>query len=306
MTPTVDEATPPASRGDARGAIPTAIRRRLRILTPSGAGVDEVHLAAGEGLIYRSATDIGDEDGSAPSTVVRTCRHLGFAGTKTSRSLWRGRASPVAPSELAGEVAPDDGPIEILAKIAAAARGAIDLGLAHVDHGAFTRAVDAIEATNRLLCRGVGTSAPVPAYAANRFLWIGTPPEAPADVHVQHVRATPFEPSGTALVVSHTGSMHETVAAAETAGSATRGSWRSPASVVTSIRQREVQPYLVYGFTRRPEIVGGVAEARSGRSSPSPSTRPAAVRQANDVDARRRGRPANRRPHSDHHFRHLR
>ena len=40
---------------------------------------------------------------------------------------------------------------------------------------------------------------------AYRLLWVGIEADAPADVHVQHVRATLLEPEDLALVISHTG-----------------------------------------------------------------------------------------------------
>jgi DNA-binding MurR/RpiR family transcriptional regulator len=49
---------------------------------------------------------------------------------------------------------------------------------------------------------------------------VGIEADGPVDPHVQHVRATLLEPEDVALVVSHTGSTRETVAAARAASAA--------------------------------------------------------------------------------------
>jgi len=218
MRETDDETTLQArTTADDTGTVRAGIRQRISVLTPSEARVAEVLLEAGDQLVYRSASDVAEQAGSALSTVVRTCKALGFRGYQDLKIAMAREDKPVAASELVGEVTPDDNPWEILAKVGAGARDAIDRGLAHVDREALTQAVDRLATTRRLLCLGVGTSAPIAADAAYRFLWIGTSAEAPADVHVQHVQATLLEPQDTALVISHTGSTRETVSAAEAA-----------------------------------------------------------------------------------------
>ena len=64
---------------------------------------------------------------------------------------------------------------------------------------------------------GVGTSAPLCQDAAYRFSAIGVLAEAPADVHVQHVQARLLSDQDVAVIVSHTGSTRETLAAAAAA-----------------------------------------------------------------------------------------
>lgn len=203
-----------------RGPVLAGIARRLDALNPAEAKVAAVLLATGEQLIYRSASDVAQQAGAALSTVVRTCQTLGFKGFQDLKIAVTRDGQPATPSELQGDVTATDTPRQVLAKIGAATRDAIDVGLAHVDGEAFDRAVTTVAACRRLLCLGVGTSAPLAQDAAYRFLWIGVAAEAPADVHVQHVRATLLEPGDVALVVSHTGSTRETVASARAAADA--------------------------------------------------------------------------------------
>jgi DNA-binding MurR/RpiR family transcriptional regulator len=196
------------------------IRTRLRSLNPAESKVARVLLSAGDQLIYRSASDVAQEAGAALSTVVRTCKTLGFKGFQDLKIACARQDHPLAPSELVDDVAPDDSPQVVLAKMSESAREALAFGLSHIDADQFERAVAAVASANQVLCLGVGTSAPLAADAGYRFLWIGVRAEAPVDVHVQHVRATLLGPGDVALVISHTGSTRESVSSARAARAA--------------------------------------------------------------------------------------
>jgi DNA-binding MurR/RpiR family transcriptional regulator len=86
-----------------------------------------------------------------------------------------------------------------------------------VDPETFAAVVAAIAEARRVLFFGVGTSAPLCQDAAYRFSAIGVLAEAPADVHVQHVQARLLTEQDVAVIVSHTGSTRETLAAATAA-----------------------------------------------------------------------------------------
>lgn len=193
---------------------------RLRGLSPVETQVAQVILDQGDGLIYKSASEISALAGAALSTVVRTCQSLGFKGFQDLKLALAREGRPAASEELQGAVHHGDAPPVVLSKVRDGAREAIDHGFAHVDTEAFTKAVRAVQAARRVLCLGVGTSAPLAQDVAYRLMWVGIDTDAPADPHVQHVRATLLEPEDMALVVSHTGSTRETVTAAQAASAA--------------------------------------------------------------------------------------
>jgi DNA-binding MurR/RpiR family transcriptional regulator len=204
------------------GASPigSGIRSRLPELSPVEARVAQAILEQGDRLLYLSASEVSALAGAALSTVVRTCQTLGFKGFQDLKLSLAREGRPVTSEEIQGDVHPGDSPAAVLAKVRDGAREAVDLGIAHVDPGAFAAAVSAVSRARRVLCLGVGTSAPLAQDAAYRLLWVGIHADAPADAHVQHVRATVLGPEDLALVVSHTGSTRETVAAARAASSA--------------------------------------------------------------------------------------
>ena len=163
-------------------------------------------LEQGDGLLYLSASEVSSLADAALSTVVRTCQALGFKGFQDLKLSLAREDRPVTAEEIQGEVHVGDSPTVVLAKLRDGAREAVDLGIGHVDRDAFAAAVSAVSRARRVLCLGVGTSAPLAQDVAYRLLWVGIEADAPADAHVQHVRATVLDPEDVALVVSHTGS----------------------------------------------------------------------------------------------------
>lgn len=193
------------------------IRMRLGELSPGETRVARTLIEQGERLIYQSASEIAALSGAALSTVVRTCQTLGFKGFQDLKlTLAREGRAPTS-EEIQDDVHLGDSPAVVLSKLRGSAREAVDIGVGHVDPGEFERAVATISKARRVLCLGVGTSAPLAQDAAYRMLWIGLDAQAPADAHVQHVRASLLERGDVALVVSHTGSTRETVSAARAA-----------------------------------------------------------------------------------------
>lgn len=204
----------------AASPIAAGIRARLPGLSPVERRVAQTILEQGDRLLYQSASEVASLAGAALSTVVRTCQALGFKGFQDLKLSLAREGRPVTAEEIQGDVHLGDSPSVVLAKVRDGAREAIDLGIAHVDPDAFTAAVSAVSRARRVLCLGVGTSAPLAQDVAYRMLWVGVDADAPADPHLQHVRATLLEPEDVALVVSHTGSTRETVAAARAASAA--------------------------------------------------------------------------------------
>jgi RpiR family carbohydrate utilization transcriptional regulator len=202
---------------EASSSIAAGIRSRLPELTPVESRVARAILEQGDRLLYLSASEVAETAGAALSTVVRTCQALGFKGFQDLKLSLAREGRPVTAEEIQGEVHLGDPAPVVLAKLRDGAREAIDLGIAHVDPDAFAAAVTAVSQARRVLCLGVGTSAPLAQDVAYRLLWVGIESDAPHDAHVQHVRATLLEPEDVALVVSHTGSTRETVTAARAA-----------------------------------------------------------------------------------------
>jgi RpiR family transcriptional regulator, carbohydrate utilization regulator len=175
-------------------------------------------------VINASVTEIAAAADTGVGTVVRACQSLGFKGFQAAKIALAQDLLPLdeRPQEDVGE---SDEPLEVLTKLAASSGDALRRATASVGASELSRAIDLLASARRVLCLGVGTSAPLAQDAAYRLTTIGIDADAPPDVHVQHVRARLLSVADVALAVSHTGSTQETLGA-------TRGAKEAGARVI--------------------------------------------------------------------------
>lgn len=195
------------------------IRAHLGGFQGADARVARVFLEQPNVVIYRSASEVGEMADTSSATVVRCAQKMGFKGF---HELKLALANELAVFEQTrgddGDVA--DPRVAVLAQITRAGAESVRDAGALVDPAAFDAVVGALAAARRVVFFGVGTSAPLCQDAAYRFSAIGVLAEAPADVHVQHVTARLLSTDDVCVLVSHTGSTRETLAAAAAAGAA--------------------------------------------------------------------------------------
>jgi RpiR family carbohydrate utilization transcriptional regulator len=206
--------TPPATSdlGSPR-EVQARIRAHLAGLQAADARVARVILEQPNVVIYKSASEVGQMAETSSATVVRCAQKMGFKGF---HDLKLALANELAVFEQArASAAPTSGDprVAVLEQITQAGAESVRDAGALVDPAAFDAVVDAIAGARRVVFFGVGTSAPLCQDAAYRFSAIGVLAEAPADVHVQHVVARLLTADDVCVVVSHTGSTRETLAA---------------------------------------------------------------------------------------------
>ncbi|AIJ22223.1 MurR/RpiR family transcriptional regulator [Amycolatopsis methanolica] len=166
----------------------------------------QVLLARGSDVVRMSVSEIAAAAGTGVGTVVRTCQSLGFKGVQDAKIALAQNLAPLV-------IDRGDSPADVLAKLAASSADALQRARSSVDAAALKRAAGMLAAATRVLVLGVGTSAPLAQDAAYWLLTLGIAAEAPADVHVQHVRAGLPRPGDVVVAVSHTGATRETVSA---------------------------------------------------------------------------------------------
>src|ERR1700733_8943867 len=179
-----------ALSADTMSPIASGIRSRLAGLSPVESRVARTILEQGDRLLYLSASEVSSLADAALSTVVRTCQALGFRGFQDLKLSLAREGRPAAAEEIQGEVHIGDSPTVVLAKLRDGAREAVDLGIGHVDPDAFAAAVSAVSRARRVLCLGVGTSAPLAQDVAYRLLWGGIEAGAPGGGPPPQGRAT--------------------------------------------------------------------------------------------------------------------
>jgi DNA-binding MurR/RpiR family transcriptional regulator len=202
---------------EALGRSPGAVAERVRAasgsMPPAEARVVQALLVRGAEVIHASVTEIAAASETGVGTVVRACQSLGFKGFQAAKIALAHDLLPLDERPQA-EVGKEDGPLEVLAKLASSSGEALRRATASVDEAELTRAIELLASARRVLCLGVGTSAPLAQDAAYRLATIGIDAEAPPDVHVQHVRSRLLTDADAAMAISHTGATQETLGAA--------------------------------------------------------------------------------------------
>lgn len=196
----------------APGAVAERVRAASGSLPPAEARAVAALLARGAEVINASVTEIAAAAETGVGTVVRACQSLGFKGFQAAKIALAQDLLPLGerPQE---DVSDADGPLEVLAKLAGSSGEALRRATASVSAAELARAIDLLASARRVLCLGVGTSAPLAQDAAYRLTTIGIDADAPPDVHVQHVRARLLSVADVAMAISHTGATQETLGA---------------------------------------------------------------------------------------------
>ena len=203
---------------DAPVEVLARVRAHLPGLRAADARVARVVVDQPELVVHRSAAEVAELAETSAATVVRCAQTLGYKGFHDLK-LSLAQELPTFARDHA-EAPATDPRVAALAQVTRAGAEAVRDAGAVVDPASFETAVAAIADAARVLFVGVGTSAPLCQDAAYRFSAIGIGAEAPADVHVQHVRARRLTAADVCVAVSHTGSTHETLQAARGAAEA--------------------------------------------------------------------------------------
>lgn len=178
----------------------------------SEAKVVRALLEPGADIVHMTVSDVAASAGVGIATVVRACQSLGFKGFQAAKIALARDVAPLA-GERPEEVEPGDTPHQVLTKLAAGSGHALGRTPSSIDAAALAEAVDLLRGATHVLILGVGTSAPLAADAAYRFVTVGVPAFFPPDSHTQHVRARLLKPGDLAIAVSHTGATNETLTA---------------------------------------------------------------------------------------------
>jgi DNA-binding MurR/RpiR family transcriptional regulator len=194
------------------GAVAERVRAASGSLPPAEARAVQALLVRGAGVINASVTEVAAAAETGVGTVVRACQSLGFKGFQAAKIALAQDLLPLdeRPQE---DVSDEDEPLEVLVKLASSSGEALRRATASVSALELARAIDLLASARRVLCLGVGTSAPIAQDAAYRLTTIGIDAEAPPDVHVQHVRARLLSVADVAMAISHTGATGETLGA---------------------------------------------------------------------------------------------
>lgn len=206
---------PPATH---RGAFLEAVRESLPSFSEVELRIARAVLGDPQGIINRSIGQFALDAGVSTASAVRFCQSMGLAGFQALKLVLT-RESPSDAVQLA-EVGADDDESTVSRKVVLGSARALQSAAANIDHGKVAELAASIGRARRTLVVGIGTSAPLAADVAYRLALVGLEAVFVADAHVQNIMASHLTEDDVCLIVSHTGSTTETLAAARAARAA--------------------------------------------------------------------------------------
>lgn len=165
------------------------------------------------GVINKSIGQFALDAEVSAASAVRFCRAMGLAGFQELK-LTLTRSAPTETVLAGTEVTACDSQETASRKVVLGSAEALATAANNIDHEAVVAAAQVLGEARRVLVTGIGTSAPLAADVAYRLALIGVDAVFPPDAHVQHVMASHLSEGDACLVISHTGSTVESLAAA--------------------------------------------------------------------------------------------
>lgn len=164
------------------------IRAVLGNLVASERRVAMVVLADPHAVIRMTAAELGALADTSATTVIRFARNAGFAGFNELAISLIVSDRPTAPT-ASTEIDADATPGATLSGMAEVARDALRACEQTVDSASLELAIDTIARGRNVLCLGSGLTGPVAEDLAIRLNYVGIAADAPADRHVQWIKA---------------------------------------------------------------------------------------------------------------------
>jgi transcriptional regulator len=163
-------------------------------------------------VLKMTAAEFGRAAGSAPASIIRLCRDLGFEGFtdfKISLALSLGGDEAL----VLPEVKETDTTEEIFRKVFASGINTLNDTMKMFDVGMLDKAVDMLFGSRNIAFYGEGTSGTIARDAYHRLMRLGLPASCATEVDIMLTSALNLGQGDTAVGVSHSGRAHDTVSA---------------------------------------------------------------------------------------------
>lgn len=195
------------------------LKSALSTLPPAARRLASTIVAQPNAVIEMSVGDLAKAARVSEGSVIGLCQQIGAKGFSELK-IAIAREIGSSRELLHEDIVRSDGTTEVIAKIAASHRTAIEDTMKVLDADDVDRAVKYLSKARRIEFYGIGTSAPIAEDAAYRFLRLGLDARAMVDSHSQAVSAAFTGPEVTTITISHSGRTRETLAATRIAKSA--------------------------------------------------------------------------------------
>ncbi|UNX53406.1 MurR/RpiR family transcriptional regulator [Georgenia sp. TF02-10] len=185
------------------------LRRLLPSLPAGPAAVGRLILADPARAARLTIRDLAAETGTSDATVIRLARALGLAGFRDLRVAVAGAAGRLAAGPdilVTSDVARDDPPADVIAKLAAEERQAISDTAAGLDPATLAAVADAIARARRTVVAGIGASGLVARDLSAKLERIGLVAHAVTEGHQAMTTAVVLRPGDVLVGISVSGS----------------------------------------------------------------------------------------------------
>jgi DNA-binding MurR/RpiR family transcriptional regulator len=195
------------------------LRSALSNLPPAARRLAGVIVDQPDAVIEMSVGDLAKAARVSEGSVIGLCQQIGAKGFPELK-IAIAREIGSSRELLHEDIVRGDDTAEVIAKIAASHRTAIEDTMKVLDASEVDRAVRYLRKARRIEFYGIGTAAPIAEDAAYRFLRLGLDARAMVDSHAQAVSAAFTGPEVATITISHSGRTRETLAATRIAKAA--------------------------------------------------------------------------------------
>lgn len=147
----------------------------------------------------------------AESSVVRFCKILGYDGFMDLK-VNLARYGETRKSLIFEDITKDDDLHSLATKVFMGSIRCLQDTVSILDFSSFERAVELLDAAEKIIFFGVGSSASIANDSYYRFMRIGLPAFACTDPHISKIQASLLNEKCIAVAITHTGRTKETYA----------------------------------------------------------------------------------------------
>lgn len=161
-------------------------------------------------MISMTITEFSEACGASEATIVRFCRHIGYAGFQDLKlAIAQDVVSPL--SVMYDGIGPEDSIGTIKNKVFTSNIQAMNDTLELVDDKELERAVDAIYSAHYFDIYGMGGSGIIARDAQHKFLKIGIRASVFSDTHLQALAMTQLGKGDTVMGISYSGASTDVI-----------------------------------------------------------------------------------------------
>lgn len=202
-----------AARSEHRLNSPIALLKAMRdTLPPVAQRLAKVIVEQPNAVVEMSVEELARLAGVSEGSVIALCQQIGAKGFSDVK-IAIAREIAASRELLHEDIVRSDQTSDVIAKMAASHRTAIEDTSKVLDANCVERAVGILAFAERIEVYGIGTAAPIADDAAYRFLRLGLNAKAMTDSHAQAISAAFTGPRVATITISHSGKTKETLLA---------------------------------------------------------------------------------------------